>query len=201
MTSFVQDLGKWSEKYLPPVAAAMAHFGLISIHPFDDGNGRTARLLADMVLHQKGWSIDGMLSISKVILDDRQEYYRTLRETQGEVFAESIDATPFVRFHTNALGIAAASLEDRTVLFNKRRDRLMKEIPNLSSRQVTGLMFMLDIGPVSTSTYAGMVNVSQPTALADLAQLIDWGMVIREGAGRNTRYRLHPTLASSVQGQ
>jgi len=199
MVGFVEDLGSWIDEFPPPIAAALAHFGLISIHPFDNGNGRTARLLADMVLHQKGWSIDGMLSISKVILDDRAKYYNSLREAQGDLFAEDVDVTPFIRFHTETLGVAAALLEDKVVRFNKRRDYLMKGIPNLNSRQVTGLMFMLDIGPLSTSTYARLTSVSQPTALADLAQLIDWGIVAREGAGRNTRYRLHPRLVNTIE--
>src|SRR4030042_409732 len=178
------------EQHPAPIAAALAHFGLISIHPFDEGNGRTARLVADMVLDLKGWSIDGMLAVSKVMLDRRSEYYASLREAQGDEFTENVNTTPFVRFHTDALAMAAARLEDRVVAFNKRRDAWIKQIPALNPRQVTALMFMVDIGPLSTSVYARLTRSSQATALADLSQLLSLDVVRREGAGRNTRYRI-----------
>jgi Fic family protein len=195
MGHLATEIARWMDQHPAPIAAALAHFGLISIHPFDEGNGRTARLLADMVLDLKGWSVEGMLAVSKVMLDRRSEYYASLREAQGEVFNESVDVTPFVRFHTDALAMAAARLEDRVVTFNKRRDALIKQIDSLNPRQVTGLMFMIDIGPLSTSVYARLTRSSQATALADLSQLLSLELVTRAGAGRNTRYVLHPEVA------
>ena len=200
MGQLAADIARWMEQHPAPVAAALAHFGLISIHPFDDGNGRTARLVADMVLDLKGWSIDGMLAISKVMLDRRSDYYAALREAQGEEFTEDVNVTPFVRFHTHALAGAAALLEERVVTFNKRRDAWIKRIDLLNPRQVTALMFVLDIGPLSTSVYARLTRSSQATALADLSQLLSLDVVVREGAGRNTRYRLHPRLARIAEG-
>ena len=199
MNDFVENLDRWIEEYPGPIAAALAHFGLISIHPFDDGNGRTARLMADMVLELKGWSIEGMLSISKVFLDKRSEYYAALRESQGEQFSEEIDATPFVRFHTRALADAAATLEERVVIFNKRRDAWVRQVAFLNSRQVTALMFMLDIGPLSSSLYARLTKSSQATALTDLSQLVEQRLAIRDGAGRSTRYKLYPEVLQSVE--
>jgi len=199
MGQLATDIARWMEQHPAPVAAALAHFGLISIHPFDDGNGRTARLVADMVLDLKGWSIDGMLAISKVMLDKRSDYYAALREAQGEEFTENANATPFVRFHTDALGWAAALLEERVVTFSKRRDAWIRQFDLLNPRQVTALMCMLDIGPLSTSVYARLTRSSQATALADLSQLLSLDVVVRDGAGRNTRYRLHPELARTTQ--
>lgn len=198
MRGFVEDVNRWMEQCPGPVAAALAHFALISIHPFDNGNGRTARLLADMVLDLKGWSIQGMLSISNVILDRHEQYYDTLRQAQGDDYVETVDATPFVRFHTGVIAAAAARLEDRVVLFNKRRDSMRNSTTFLSHRQVTGLMFMLDVGPLSTSVYARLTRSSQATALADLWSLVTDSIVVREGAGRNTRYRLSPEVSKRV---
>jgi Fic family protein len=194
MAGFVEDVHHWMDQYPGPIAAALTHFGLTSIHPFDNGNGRTARLLADMVLDIKGWSIQGMLSISNVILDRRQEYYDTLRRAQTDDYVDNVDATPFIRFHTSALATAAAWLEERVVLFNKRRDTMMRRLDFLNPRQVTGLMFMLDIGPLSTSVYARLTQSSPATALADLTSLVNYSAAVREGAGRSTRYGLHPEL-------
>ena len=70
----------------------------------------------------------------------------------------------------------------------------------LNRRQVTALMFMLDIGALSSSLYARLTKASQATALTDLSQMVDRDLAIREGAGRNTRYRVHPRLVTIGQG-
>lgn len=195
MNNLIASIGQWMEAYPVPVAAALAHFGLISIHPFDDGNGRTARVIADMILDLKGWSIDGMLATSGIVFDRRAEYYEALRASQGPNFVETVDATPFVRFHVDAMAQAAVMLEERVVLFNKRRDRWVHQLDFLNARQVMGLMFMLDVGPVSSTAYARMTASSQATALTDLTEMVNTKVAERLGAGRNTRYRLHPGLA------
>jgi Fic family protein len=192
MKGFVEDVYQWMADYPGPVAAALAHFGLISIHPFDNGNGRTARLLADMVLDLKGYSVQGMMSITNIILDRHQEYYDSLREAQGDDYVENVDATPFVRFHTDVVASAAARLEEKVIAFNKRRDAFRRDVPSLHERQVTGLMFMIDVGPRSTSLYSRLTRSSQATALSDLTDLATRSLVVRVGAGRNTRYGLNP---------
>ena len=88
MAEFEDDLNQWLKEHPGPIAAALAHFGLISIHPFEDGNGRTARLIADMLLDLTGWSVESMLSVSQAILVNHQGYIDALREAQGETFKE-----------------------------------------------------------------------------------------------------------------
>ena len=193
MENFVEDIQKWMrEKTYPgPAIAALAHFGLISIHPFEDGNGRTARLLADMILHQTGWSNEGMVSVSEAILRRQQDYYDALRTTQGENFRSEVDATPFVEFHTDILNMAAASLEDAVISFNRRREAFVESAAGLlNARQALALMFMLDVAPLSTTAYADLAGSSQSSALSDLTQMVQRGLVERGGQGRNTRYRV-----------
>jgi len=195
MAGLAADIQRWMVEEPPPIAAALAHFALISIHPFDDGNGRTARLVADLILEIKGWSVEGMLSISKIVYDKHREYYDVLRSCQGDDFKEEVDVTDFLRFHTSALFIASASLEDKVVAFNKRRDALIRDTAGaLNERQVTALMFMGDVGPLSSSMYARVTKSSSSSAHSDLADLLDKGLVAREGGGRSTRYRIHPKL-------
>jgi Fic family protein len=189
MASYASQVNEWRERFPGPVAAALAHFGLISIHPFDDGNGRTARLVADFILDLTDWSCDGMLSVSPLLLENRAAYYEVLRSVQGERFQAQLDATEFVRFHTEQLMSAAIRLEKRAVLFNRRRDQWVREFSFLNPRQITALSFMLDVGPLSSSTLARLTKASQATALTDLADLIKAGAIIREGAGPRTRYR------------
>lgn len=199
MRNLVMDIDTWRNELAGPLAAALAHFGLISIHPFEDGNGRTARLIADMLLNLTDWSADGMISVSQVIHQELGEYYRVLREAQGEEFKEEVDVSEFVEFHTNAIGSAAARLEEKAVRFRRVRDGFAEDVKGvLNDRQAAGLMFMIDIGKISSSRFASLTESSQATAISDLNALVDQGLVIREGAGRNTRYRLSPELAQAI---
>lgn len=197
MANFVTDIQQWmrDESYPGPVIAALAHFGLISIHPFEDGNGRTARLLADMILHQTNWSNEGMLSVSEAILRRQDAYYDALRSTQGENFRADVDVTPFVEFHTSVLCAAAQSLESTVINFNRRREWYVEQTKGaLNPRQALALMFMVDVAPLSTSTFAELVGASQATALSDLTQMVERNIVERVGLGRNTRYRVSEEL-------
>lgn len=200
MQNFVSDVDSWRHDYPGPIAAALAHFGLISIHPFEDGNGRPARLIADMVLHLADWSADGMVSVSQVIHHRLGDYYRSLREVQGEEFKGEVDVTEFVKFHSNVVGAAAVRLEEKAVRFSQVRDDFALHVSGvLNERQITGLMFMIDIGRVSSSRFARLTSSSQATALADLNSLVEEGLAVREGAGKNTRYRLSPDILEAIR--
>jgi Fic family protein len=202
MAQLVKDLQDWIEHdtHPGPVIAALAHFGLISIHPFEDGNGRTARLLADLILFKTGWSNEGMVSVSENIFDRQQEYYDTLHQTQGEDFAAEVDATPFVQFHTDVLKDAAVGLEAAVVNFNLFRDSVTDSLRgDLTPRQVLGFMFMMEMAPVSTSVYAKMASISTTRALADLTEMTAKGWIERKGTGRSTRYRVEANLERSIR--
>ena len=194
MDSLEIRLAEWLRDDPPEVAAAKAHFGLVSIHPFADGNGRTSRLVADLsILHLTRRSADGMLSVGSVLLERRTEYYAALRESQGREFLEHVDVTHFVRFHTEALAAAVTRLEERAVMLDRRRLALEHRFGSLiNPRRVVGLLYMFDLGPLATSAYGRFTGCSQPTALSDLNELAERGVVERSGRGRNTRYELRP---------
>lgn len=204
MANFVEDIQGWMrDKTHPgPMIAALAHFGLISIHPFEDGNGRTARLLADMILHQTGWSNEGMLSVSEAILRQQQDYYDALHATQSENFRSEVDATPFVEFHTKVLSMATTDLEDAVISFNRRLEAFVESSSSLlNPRQALALMFMMDVAPLSTTAFADLAGSSQSAALSDLNQMVQWGVVQRVGGGRNTRYRVNDTLRRDMEAR
>ncbi len=200
MRNFVSDIDAWMKDFPGPVTAALVHFGLVSIHPFEDGNGRTARLLSDMVLNLTDWSADGMISVSQVIHRQLGDYYRILRETQGLDYQEEIDVSQFVKFQLDSLGMAAARLEEKAVGFRRIRDEFaLRASDMLSERQARGFAFMIDIGRISTSRYARLTESSHATALADLKSLVEQGFAVKEGAGKNTRYRLSPAMLQLVE--
>jgi Fic family protein len=198
MDGLVVSIREWRDRKLPgPLVAGLAHFALISIHPFEDGNGRTARLIADLLLEQSGWTASGMISMSQAIDRHRESYYDALRETQGLDFKSELDATAFLRFHVNSLVHASQALEDHAVIFNKRL-REWKKIAGsleLNDRQATGFMYLVDLGvPLSSSRYAELSNASQSSAIADLNDLVKRNYVERIGSGKLTRYQVAPLI-------
>ena len=201
MDIFATSLRSWTEEYPGPVVAAMAHFGIISIHPFEDGNGRTARLVGDMILEQTQSSVDGMISVSQAILASRDRYYRVLKETQSLDFQETVDVTPFVRFHLDALRHASTRLEDRVIRFTRDLNEWKKSTEGmLNPRQATGFSFLMDMGrPLSSTTYARMTNISQSSAIADLNDLVKRGFSVKVGNGKSTRYVVEPKLAAKMK--
>jgi Fic family protein len=199
MASLIESVNGWRREYPGPVTAAMAHFGLVSIHPFDDGNGRVARLLADLVLALEDWSCDGMLTVNPLLLENRGAYYEVLRQVQGERFQPALDVTPFVEFHTRQLAAAMQRLEERVLRFRRELNEWTARYEFLNQRQITALMFMREIGPLSTSRQADLTESSPATALTDLGALVRAGLAVRGGAGPRTRYRLaSPSLASGA---
>ena len=191
MAGVVEDIAAWRESYPPPVTAALAHFALVSVHPFEDGNGRTARLVSHMLLSGAG-DVAPLLTVNDAIWVRREEYYRVLRETQGPRFAEQVDVTPFLRFHTEALTASALVLEDDAVAFGRTRDEVMRDIgEGLNERQVLGLLFMRAVNrPISSATYADVTGASPATAVRDLRELLRMGALEKIGAGPATRYLL-----------
>ena len=108
--------------------------------------------------------------------------------------------TSFVRFHSLALSGAAVVLEEKAINFSRLRDDFFASVDGmLNTRQVTGLMFMLDIGPISSSRYARLTQSSQATAQSDLAYLAERNLATRQGAGKSTRYIVGPRAAEIIE--
>ena len=191
MTGLVQQISQWMQDETPEIAAAKAHFGFVSIHPFADGNGRTARLLADLILALRKSDADGMISLSSVIRGRRNEYYEALQASQGSTFSERVDVTEFVRFHTAALADAVRQLEAQATTFQRQRLTLLANFEAvINPRRTIGLISLLELGQLSSSQYAELADCAQPTAFSDLNALVEAGLAARLGRGKATRYEL-----------
>lgn len=191
MDSLDRRIAEWMSEDPPEIAAAKAHFGFVSVHPFADGNGRTARLIADVILQATGRAADGMISVTGILLERREGYYAALRESQGGDFQESLDVTAFVRFHTESLVAAIERLEARAQGLQRRRELLESRYPEiLNPRRIIGLMYLYDLNALTSAAWARFTGCAQPTAVADLNELIEEGIVARLGASRSTRYEL-----------
>ena len=190
MSRLILDIEEWSGDHPPAVASALVHFGLVSIHPFEDGNGRTARLAAHLLLNRPG-SGAALLALNEAIWDQRQEYYRVLRQTQGLHFRAELDVTSFLEFHTAALLSAAEDLAGEARRLAEVLDWFKHEFTDeFKERQALGYSFLYQLGrPISSATYAEVTGSSVATANRDLRDLVARGVLERTGRGKGSRYQ------------
>ena len=178
--------------------AALAHFWCVTIHPFDDGNGRIARAIADMVLARSETSPQRFYSMSAQIRRERAAYYDILEQTQKG----PIDITPWMGWFLACLGRAIGGAQSilSGVLAKAGFWKRFQELP-INDRQRFVLNRMLDgyDGKLTTSKYAKLAKCSQDTALRDILSLVESRMLVRNPAGgRSTSYGLAPTPADTL---
>lgn len=172
------------------IKAAVAHFWFIIIHPFDDGNGRIARGISDMLLAKSEGSPLRFYSLSNQILTEKKVYYQVLQKVQHS----SGDITEWIDWFLNCLYRALLSSEEAMDRVLKKSDFWDKhsETP-INSRQRLLLNKMLDgfDGKLKTSKWAKIANCSADTALRDIKDLIEKGILKQEeSGGRSTNYEL-----------
>ena len=170
--------------------AAQAHLWFVTIHPFEDGNGRIARALADLALARSEQSSQRFYSMSAQIRQERDAYYTMLEQTQKG----PLDVTRWVRWFLGCMGRAIegaqASLSgvlNRAAFWESLRD------VDLNQRQRNILTMLLEDfkGKLTTGKWAILAKCSQDTALRDILPLIELGILTRSTqGGRSTSYAL-----------
>ena len=170
--------------------AAIAHLWFVTIHPFDDGNGRIARAIADMQLARADGTPQRFYSMSAQIRKERKEYYNILEDTQKG----SLDITRWLTWFLQCLDRAIAAT-DETLGGVLRKAKFWENhaATILNERQRTMLNKLLDgfDGKLNTSKWAKITKTSQDTALRDIQDLIDKQVLTKEtGGGRSTSYTL-----------
>ena len=177
----------------PVLKAALAHLWFVTIHPFDGGNGRIARAIADMSLARSERSSQRFYSMSGQIREQRAEYYRILEQTQHG----TLDVTAWMEWFLDCLtrAIDGARQALATVLERTRFWEKLRDVP-LNERQRLVIVKLLDgfEGNLTTSKWAALTRSSQDTALRDIQQLVDRGILVRNAAGgRSSSYALAKT--------
>jgi Fic family protein len=182
----------------PVLKAGLAHLWFVTIHPFDDGNGRIARAIADMALARSENSPQRFYSMSTQIRQERGAYYDLLEKTQKG----TLDITPWMEWFLGCLrrAIDGAQTTLSAVLAKARFwidiAGIASSVPigvSINERQRLVLNRLLDglEGKLTTSKYAKLAKCSQDTALRDILSLVERGVLVRnpEG-GRSTSYAL-----------
>lgn len=172
------------------IRAAIAHLWFVTIHPFEDGNGRIARAIADMALARSEGSSQRFYSMSAQIRRERAEYYTMLERTQKG----GLDITGWLDWFLRCLNRAFDGTEEVLGhVLHKARFWEAAAGETFSERQRAVINRLLDgfEGKLTSSKWAKLTKVSSDTALRDITDLVDRGVLEKEeGGGRSTSYRL-----------
>lgn len=174
----------------PVLKAGIAHFRFVTIHPFEDGNGRIGRAIADMALARADGTSERFYSMSAQIEAERKQYYDILERSQRG----RMDITFWLEWFLVCLGRAVDGAESNLASI-LRKAKLWEQInlEPVNERQRKVINRLLDgfEGKLSTSKYAKLAKCSGDTALRDIKILLDRGILAQEdGGGRSTSYRL-----------
>lgn len=174
----------------PVLKAALSHLWFVTIHPFDDGNGRIGRAIADMMLARSEKSSRRFYSLSAQIQLERKNYYAVLEQTQKD----GLDVTLWIEWFLKCLARAIENaLSTLNTLVHKARFWESLSGTPLNERQRTIINLMLEgfEGKLTSSKWAKITKCSQDTAYRDIVELIDRGILIKNPAsGRSTSYSL-----------
>ncbi len=190
MDAFLRWLNSDDPKLDAVLKAAIAHLWFVTIHPFEDGNGRIGRAIADMLLARSEKSAQRFYSMSAQIRREREKYYDYLEETQKG----DLDITAHLAWF---IGCFERALENADTLLSgahkKARFREQHASASLNERQRVMLARLIDgfDGKLTTSKWASITKCSQDTAARDIDALIKLGILMRAAAGgRSTSYSL-----------
>ena len=189
----MQEFLKWfngADDTDPVLRAALAHLWFVTIHPFEDGNGRIARAIADMSLARSEESTQRFYSMSAQIRIERNAYYDILESTQKG----DLDITPWMEWFLGCLDCAFDGTENTLAVVFKKADFWKKHAAApLNERQRDIINRLLDgfEGKLTSSKWALIEKCSPDTALRDIADLVERGILKKdEGGGRSTSYSL-----------
>jgi Fic family protein len=178
------------------VRAAVSHLWFEAIHPFEDGNGRIGRAVAELALAQEMRSAQRLFSLSSELARERAAYYSQLQAATSRAY---LDITAWVQWFLDRI---AAAFDDSTNRMRKTlsHHRYWAHVgtrhPALTASERKVLARLLEAGPggfeggMSTEKYVNLTGVSRATAYRELTRLQELGLLARTGEGRATRYAL-----------
>lgn len=189
MTRFLEWLNHNGD-HPPLIKAGLGHLWFVTLHPFDDGNGRIARAIGDLLLAQADGSPQRFYSLSAQIQRDRNDYYNILETTQKS----GMDVTPWIVWFLDSLerAIKAAGRTLDAVLIKARFWQRFGGVV-INERQSKMLNKLLDgfEGKLTAQKWGKITKCSPGTALRDINELIELGVLAKsEAGGRSTSYEL-----------
>ncbi len=176
----------------PVITAAIIHFRLAAIHPFSDGNGRTARAATSLFLALNQYDCGGALVLDSYYASDRQEYYAVLQLVNGKSYEDSSksDLTPWLEYFTDGFLTSLHVLDAEIRMINLAIPSSAKK-ERLGQEEQEILSYAAEFDSVSIAEVENLLpEVSRRSAQRKLKQLVDGGYLEMSGEARETRYKI-----------
>lgn len=188
MKEFVEWLNE--EKDISPILmAGVAQHRFVDIHPFLDGNGRTARVLCTLILYQNGYDFKRLFSLSEFYDKNRREYYDSIQSVREM----GMDMTVWLEYFVKGLKNQMLEVKAKGEVVIKKEIIIERAVQaGLNDRQKKALVYLMENPSISRSEYVELCGVSIRSANYDLAQMEKLGFIERSGVGRAIKYRILP---------
>lgn len=186
MGKFVQWINsKESLQIDPVIVAGVSHYEFVRIHPFVDGNGRTARALATLILYLREFDIKRFFALDDYYDSDRSSYYRAL----DSVDPETIDVTRWLEYFTDGVLISITKVKEKVLRLSleKHRNEEKGQIP-LSERQMKIVEHIISKGRITSGAIQKMFSISRQAAHKELLKMIELNLIEQKGAGKAIYY-------------
>jgi len=190
--SLMKNFIKWlnseeSLKLHPVLVAGISHYEFVRIHPFVDGNGRTARALATLILYIRGFDIKRFFTLDDYYDRDRRAYYSALKS----VNQNTLDLTQWLKYSTEGVKVSILRVKEKVLQLSiegkKRKD---KGQIALTEKQMKIVEFMQRNGRITSSNIQKMFNISRPAAYKIIKKLKELEIIEPKGAGKEIYYVL-----------
>ncbi len=169
------------------IEAGIAHYELVRIHPFVDGNGRSTRVIAAMTLYRRGFDTKRYFALDDYYDQDRRSYYEAL----NSVDQETLDLTGWLEYFTEGVAVSINSVKEKVIGLSKDIKVLKdKGQISLTDRQIKIVEQMVEGGKITNKEVREMFEVSNRAALNEIEKLIDMKIIEQKGEGRSTHYIL-----------
>lgn len=189
---FIRDLIEWInsgevKEFDPILEAGIAHYEFVRIHPFVDGNGRTTRVLATLILYLRGFDTKQFFCIDDYYDSDRQSYYKALQS----VDQKTLDLTYWLEYFVEGVNVSIQAVKERVVRLSSERLRKTERGQiALTERQMRIVEFINQNSKIAIGDISKMFKITRQAALKEVSKLVDLGVVKLQGKGRGAHYVL-----------
>lgn len=197
--NLMRSFGLWlrDATELPaPVAASLAHLEFVAIHPFYDGNGRTSRAIARLLLGRGGYDFNGLVSLDAYLDLDRQRYFQAIAEATGGAYRADYDASPFVGYFLGAAIAATDHALSRLRALTKVVAAIRRDVTGgaLPPAMLDGLAYAWINRSVRPADYIEITGRTKQSATRDFSIATGLGYLVPTGETKARRYLIGPRL-------
>jgi Fic family protein len=192
VASLLEDFFEWfncpdSEKLDAVLHAGITHYEIVRIHPFIDGNGRTTRVMAAVVLYRRGFDTKRYFALDDFYDADRRRYYDVLRS----IDSTTVDITGWLEYFTEGVALSIKAVKDKVIGLSRNikilKDRGQVE---LTDRQMKIVEMIVQKGKITIGSISQEFNITRQAALKEMNKLSDLKVIELKGMGRGAHYVL-----------